>query len=139
MSLIEITYVINPQLFWYRRVENQPEKDRKLVQLEETIKAYADEWWATKESQEKYVPAVGDTVAARNRECSKWIRAKIEFIGAKCKRNLIVWALDYGRPYTVREQMIVPITQAVKLEPFHRIHCGGIDGCIPAQHVSDLS
>lgn len=133
-KLIEITYFVNPHLFWFKYAD---ETVNKTVQMIETnLKSYVKR----KSSSENEIFRVGHMVAVYIVAEQKWIRGKLIQIESN-NEYLIVWATDYGYPIKTTSNLVASINdwQREMLEHESPIICGAIYGIRPYYHSMNVS
>lgn len=92
---IQITYYVNPNLFWFKYEANPSEAQKKQKTLENKIQHYR-----TSISEKAiFKPSIGELVIVRH--CSgsvdKWVRARVDHqLEFRTGSEYILWTVDYG-------------------------------------------
>lgn len=94
---IDITFYVNPNLFWFQYKEDGvPMTERRNI-LDNKIQCYAKS--VNKKHNVAYSPFIGERVIVRH--CSgtvdKWIRARVDHeFKYGTGSEFILWIIDYG-------------------------------------------
>lgn len=94
---IDITFYVNPHLFWFNYKEESFLMTEKLKKLDNRIQCYAKT--VNNKRYFDYSPFIGELVIVRH--CSgsvdKWIRARVDYeFNCGTGTEYILWTLDYG-------------------------------------------
>lgn len=128
-SEITITYFINPNLFFYKKLSSSDLL--RLRSIENDLVKYREEH---PHAGQNYSPETGNLVAVLDSERNKWFRAQIDWIYSS--NNVLVWAIDYGEPLVVTRNSILPVKDETLMKRIGvKIYTGGIDNCFPAKMV----
>lgn len=134
---ISITHFINPQLFWYHKVDVQNPDLLESKRIEESVQLL----YTAKQSAaiRAHRPQVGEIVAIAFVSWNKFIRARVMHIikYMKTADEYIVWALDYGFPFQTKMTYIRHMPELYHKQTDY-IRVGGIANVVPAELEFDL-
>ncbi|XP_055845468.1 putative ATP-dependent RNA helicase TDRD12 [Episyrphus balteatus] len=136
-EFIAITHFINPQLFWYHKVDGQNPDFIESKRIEDSVQLL----YTAKQSAalRAHRPHVGEIVGIAFVSWNKFIRARVMHIVkyTKAHDEYIVWALDYGFPFQTKMSYIRQMPESYHKQTNH-ICIGGIAEVIPAELEFDL-
>uniref|UniRef100_A0A1A9WZX4 Tudor domain-containing protein n=1 Tax=Glossina brevipalpis TaxID=37001 RepID=A0A1A9WZX4_9MUSC len=124
-TVVAVTHIINPHLFWYHNVYDFDE----LNHVEQQLQAIS------KSRDCYYHPKLAETVAVNFVAWNKIIRAEV-LCEAKWRNEFIVWALDYGFPFRIRKEYIHRLPTEMMGHIDH-IRCGGLANILPGESEFD--
>ncbi|XP_055913578.1 putative ATP-dependent RNA helicase TDRD12 [Eupeodes corollae] len=131
-EFISITHFINPQLFWYHKVDGQNPDFIESKRIEDSVQLL----YTAKQSAalQAHRPHVGEIVGIAFVSWNKFIRARVMHIVkyTKAPDEYIVWALDYGFPFQTKMSYIRQMPELYYRQTGH-ICIGGIADVLPAE------
>lgn len=135
---IIITYIVNPQLFWFKFNENKNEKllSNTHPSFQMQIDAYVKNY-VTNELLDAEEPINnGSVVLVFCEKNNKWIRARIEsFENIADKHSPTnVWAMDYGQVMESSLDVTIPLNDtSLASYPIKDLHIGGLSDVAAAE------
>ncbi|XP_063700836.1 uncharacterized protein LOC134831114 [Culicoides brevitarsis] len=134
-KLYQMSWYINPHLFWLRPITFSPD----MLRLEHKMNQHYRK--VTEIPSQKIKPQVGEMVAFYNQVSHNWYRAIVDFIyiADDGYTNYIIWMLDYGYPTIASNIVLRKITSEFRdwkiSEPVLKV---GVLGILPATQTYDF-
>lgn len=134
---ITITYIVNPQLFWFQFKQNQDEELLNTsTSFQKQIDAYVENYLSNELPDDEEPIHNGNVVLVLHEDWKKWIRAKIESIENCADENspTKIWAMDYGRVIESSLAVTIPLNDTTLAGyPVKNLHIGGLSDVAPAE------
>lgn len=134
---ITITYIVNPQLFWFKFNENNNEESFNThTSFQEKIDAYVENYLTNELADDEEPIKNGSVVLVLCEEKKKWIRARIESFenAADEKSPTKIWAIDYGQVMESSLAITIPLNDTTLASyPVKNLHIGGLSDVVPAE------
>lgn len=128
---IEITHIVNPQLFWFKYKDNSV--DKTYAKLEKQFQKYVDDF--SKDTYKNDRPIQKDSIVLVYIQ-EKWIRAKVEEIADQTDENsaTVIWAIDHGMLMESVLVYTIPLNdEYLAKHPAINVHIGGLSHIAPAE------
>lgn len=134
---IIITYIVNPQLFWFKFNENHNEElFNTHASFQKQIDAYAENYLTNELSDDIELINNESVVLVLCEEKKKWIRARIESFENIGDENspTKIWAMDYGQVMESSLAVTIPLNDTTLANyPVANMHIGGLSDIVPAK------